>query len=253
MSETFAKNIECILCQETYSPVIEPESGKSGYKVHCSSCSQWIPITRGDPVRVTLREVLGVRGEALALAVQSVLFPCACGSKFNHDAGKRCPSCIKKIEWENRRVQNDKNEEFHCPWDLEELKKLEPKIFQYIFQKMDSKAETLTQLIQKFEAGEIDAETYMEALESLQLRESTQICAIQTWAMILGPDLAFRAAEEHGLVEKYGTRILVTIADGLAISTGHSVLATLSREKTNWDGVVQKELRTFLSKIGGGF
>ena len=86
-----------------------------------------------------------------------------------------------------------------------------------------------------------------------KFRESSQICVIQAWAIILGPEMAFRAAEEHGLVEYFGTRILVSIAKGLEMSTGHSILTTLSQEKANWDGDVQKELSTFIAKIGGGF
>jgi hypothetical protein len=71
--------------------------------------------------------------------------------------------------------------------------------------------------------------------------------------MILGPDIAFRAAEEHELVEQYGTRILVSIADALEISAGKSALATLTTEMKNWDGSVERELNTFIAKIGGGF
>ena len=111
----------------------------------------------------------------------------------------------------------------------------------------------LKQLIEKFESGEMDAETYMEGLESLRFRESTQVSVIQAWAMILGPGLAFRAAEEHELVERYGTRILVSIADALEISAGKAVLATLTNEMKNWDGTVERELNTFIAKIGGGF
>ena len=93
----------------------------------------------------------------------------------------------------------------------------------------------------------------MEELDSLRFRESTQISVIQAWAMILGPDIAFRAAEEHELVERYGTRILVSIADALEISAGKSALATLTTEMKNWDSSVERELNTFIAKIGGGF
>ena len=146
------------------------------------------------------------------------------------------------------------SDDFSCPWNLDELRKLEPKIVDFIREKMDSKeGETLHSLIEKFESGEMDPETYLEEVESLRFRESSQICVIQTWAIVLGPEMAFRAAEEHGLVEYFGTRILVSIAKGLEMSTGHSVLTTLSQEKANWDGDVQKELSTFIAKIGGGF
>ena len=126
-------------------------------------------------------------------------------------------------------------------------------MFEFIFQKVESKGESLKELIEKFESGEMDPGTYMEELDSLRFRESTQISVIQAWAMILGPDIAFRAAEEHELVERYGTRILVSIADALEISAGKSALATLTTEMKNWDGSVERELNTFIAKIGGGF
>ena len=127
------------------------------------------------------------------------------------------------------------------------------RFFEYIFQKVESKEENLQQLIEKFEAGEMDAETYMDGLESLRFRESAQIAVIQAWTMILGSEVVFRAAEEHELVERYGTRILVSIADALEISAGKAVLATLTNEMKNWDGTVERELNTFIAKIGGGF
>jgi len=136
---------------------------------------------------------------------------------------------------------------------MEELRKHEAKIFDFIFQKVESKGDSLKELIEKFESGEMDPGTYMEELDSLRFRESTQISVIQAWAMILGPDIAFRAAEEHELVERYGTRILVSIADALEISAGKSALATLTTEMKNWDGSVERELNTFIAKIGGGF
>ncbi|MDA0691362.1 MAG: hypothetical protein O3A78_11585 [Nitrospinae bacterium] len=253
MVKPISKETQCVLCTEIYFPVIEPEEDQFAYKLSCSSCTECYTISRAESVRVTLREVLGVKGEALALALETVLAPCSCGNKFSHDAGKRCPVCIKKVERENKRIGNKPSDDFYCPWNLNELGKLEPKIVEYIRGKMDSKEETLTSLIEKFESGEIDAETYLEGVESLQFRESSQVCVIQTWAIILGPEMAFRAAEEHGLVEYFGTRILVSIAKGLEMSTAHPVLTTLTREKANWDGDVQKELNTFIAKIGGGF
>jgi len=254
MVDTISKETQCVLCKETYSPVIEPEEDQTAYKLSCSSCTECYSIGRGEAVRATLRAVLGLNGEALALALETVLAPCSCGNKFSHDAGKRCPVCIKKIERENKRIGKSSSDDFSCPWNLDELGKMEPKIVDFIREKMDPKGgETLHSLIEKFESGEIDPETYLEAVESLRFRESSLICVIQTWAIILGPQMAFRAAEEHGLVEYFGTRILVSIAKGLEMSTGHSVLTTLSQEKANWDGDVQKELSTFIAKIGGGF
>jgi hypothetical protein len=253
MADSISKEIQCVLCEETYSPVIEPQEDETAYKLSCSSCTQCYSIGRGEAVRATLRAVLGLKSEALALALETVLAPCSCGHNFSHDAGKRCPVCIKKVERENKRAGNQPSDDFYCPWNLDELGKLEPKIIDFIREKMGSKQETLQSLIEKFESGEMDAETYIDGVEDLQFRESTQICVIQTWAIILGPEMAFRAAEEHGLVEYFGTRILVTIAKGLEMSTGHPVLTTLSQEKGNWDGDVQKELSTFIAKIGGGF
>lgn len=251
--DTFQKEVRCILCSETFSPLIEPEEDKATYPIYCSSCSSCVNVSRANPVRVAFREVIGLKKEALALAFQSVLAPCHCGGEFNHDSGKRCPDCLYKIQREARKTANDIDSEFRCPWNLGELKKFEAKFFEYIFQKVESKEETLQQLIEKFEVGEIDAETYMEGLESLRFRESAQVAVVQAWAMILGPDTAFRAAEEHELVERYGTRILVSIADALEISAGKSTLATLTTEMKNWDGSVERELKTFIAKIGGGF
>ena len=253
MVDTIFKDTECVLCKETYSPVFEPEEDEFTYALYCSSCTTCYSISRGEAVRATLRAVLGLKGEALALALETILAPCPCGNKFSHDAGKRCLDCIKKIDRENKRIGKQKSDDFYCPWNLDELKKMEPKIVEFIRNKMDSKDDTLHSLIEKFEAGEMDAETYLEGVEALQFRESSQVCVIQTWAIILGPEMAFRAAEEHGLVEYFGTRILVTIAKGLEMSTGHQVLTTLANEKANWDGDVQKELSTFIAKIGGGF
>lgn len=253
MTDTVAKEIECVLCSETYSPVFQPEEDDSSYRIYCSSCTHWVEIGRSHPVRVTLKEVLGLQGEALGLAVQTYLASCHCGNELSCDAGRRCPDCIGKIDREVRGPESS-GKDFSCPWDLEKLKKLEPKLFEYIFKKVEgSEALTLNQLIERFESGQIDAEKYMQELEDLQYREGREVCVIQTWAMMLGPEMAFRAAEENGLQERYGTRILVSVAKGLEMSLGLPILTTLSKEMPNWNGMVQKELRTFLAKIGGGF
>lgn len=251
--DTFQKEVQCVLCPQTFEPIIEPEEDTNSYLIYCSGCSYSLNVARANPVRVAFREVLGLKGEALALAFQSVLAPCHCGGEYNHDAGKRCPDCIYKIQREAKKSGEGLNPEFRCPWNITELKKSEAKFFEYIFNKVESKEENLKQLIERFESGEIDAENYMEGLESLRFRESTQISVIQAWAMILGPEMAFRAAEEHELPERYGTRILVSIADALEISAGKSVLVTLATEMKNWDGDVERELNTFIAKIGGGF
>jgi len=39
----------------------------------------------------------------------------------------------------------------------------------------------------------------------------------------------------------------------LEISEGKAVLTTLTNEMKNWDGSVERELNTFIAKIGGGF
>lgn len=253
MVDTFQKEVQCTLCPESFEPQIEPEEEEGSYLIYCTSCVEYLAVARTNPVRIALREVLGLRGEALALGFQSVLAPCQCGGEFNHDAGQRCPKCIYKIERETRKSGNVLEVEFRCPWNLDELKKSEGKFFEYIFQKVESKEENLKQLIEKFESGEMDAESYMEGLDSLRFRESTQISVIQAWAMTLGSDTAFRAAEEHGLVDRYGSRILVSIASALEISEGRAVLTTLTTEMKNWDGAIERELSTFIAKIGGGF
>jgi DNA-directed RNA polymerase subunit RPC12/RpoP len=253
MVDTFQKEVPCTLCPDTFEPLFEPEEDKSAYPIYCSSCSNHLIVSRANPVRVAFREVIGLKKEALALAFQSVLAPCYCGAEFNHDSGKRCPKCLYKVEREARKTASDIELEFKSPWNISELKKFEAKFFEYIFQKVELKEENLQQLIEKFEAGEMDAETYMDGLESLRFRESAQIAVIQAWSMILGSEVVFRAAEEHELVERYGTRILVSIADALEISEGKAVLTTLTNEIKNWDGPVERELNTFIAKIGGGF
>ena len=253
MVDTFQKEVQCTLCPDTFEPVIEPAEDKNSYLIYCSSCVEYLSVVRSNPMRVALREVLGLKGEALALAFQSVLAPCQCGGEFTHDAGKRCPKCIYKIEREERKANKSKELDFHCPWNIEELNKSEGKFFEYIFNNLESKEESLKQLIDKFESGEMEAGIYMERLESLRFRESTQISVIQAWAMILGSEMAFRAAEEHDLVDRYGSRILVSIASALEISEGKAVLSTLAAEMKNWDGTIERELDTFIAKIGGGF
>ena len=252
MNDTFPKELDCVLCESTYAPVVEPEDEEPSYDIYCSSCIKWVRLGKGDPVRATLREVLGVKGEALALAVQTMLAPCPCGNEFTHDAGKRCPECIKKIKKETK-SEGSRSGDFHCIWNIVKLKEAEPKIFGFIFQKLESKEDNLAGLIRKFDAGDIDADTYMDAMEDLQFRESAQLCVVKSWAMILGPDLAFRAAEEHGLVDRYGTRILVTLASGLEMGYGVSILSTLTKEAKTLDGPAEKEVQMFIKKIAGGF
>ena len=253
MEDIEVKEIDCVLCDSSYEPIIEPDEEETYYDIHCSSCVRWVRVTRGDSVRATIREVLGVRGEALSLAIETMLAPCPCGADFRHDAGKRCHECIVKIKSETKRADGKTSGDFHCIWNLEKLKELEPKIFGFIFKKLETKEETLAETIRRFDSGEIDAETYMEAVDDLQFRESRQLSVIKVWAMVLGPEMAFRAADENEIVEKYGTRILITLASGLEMGYGVSLLSTLTREVKKLDGAAEKELQTFIRKIAGGF
>lgn len=243
------ENIGCVLCKNSFVPVIQPEEGRSYYAICCSSCTSKVPVKAGDPVRIVLRDVLGLHGLELASALEGVLIACPCGGTFSHDAGKRCPSCIKKIEEE---IKHDAHRNIPSIWNVEKLAMWEDKVCSYIMEKLDTREETLAQLIDKFESGVIDTETYMNGVENIRLREFTQVCAIQAWAMMLGPDTAFRAAEDLGLVERYGTRILVSIALALEMSTGLSIHSTLNKEIENCeDPVVQKELKMFMAKSTG--
>ena len=252
MVDTFAKEIDCVLCQERFSPVIEPEEDKAFYDIHCTSCVKWVRIGKSDPVRITFRNLLKLEGEPLALAIQNYLAACPCGEEFSHDAGKRCPVCIHKIKKEIHPNHSAPNE-FHCIWNIKKLKEIEGKIFEYILDRLDSEEENLNQLIARFESGEIDPGPYMEGVENIQIREATEVSAVKTWAMLAGPEMAFRASEEHGLAIHYGSRILVSIAAGLEMGYGTSILITLSNEEKNMDGPARKEIQIFLKKIAGGF
>jgi hypothetical protein len=253
MVDTFAKEMDCVLCNERFSPVIEPKEDIAFYDIHCTSCVKWVRIGKADPVRNTLRNLLKLKGEALALAVQNYLAACPCGGEFSHDAGKRCLACIHKIKKEIHPNHAAGAKEFHCIWNIGKLKELESRIFEAILNRLDSEEENLSQLIERFERGEIDPGPYMEAVENIQVREAAEVAFVKTWAMLAGPEMAFRAAEEHGLAIHYGSRILVRIAEGLEMGYGTSVLITLSREEKNMDGPERKEIQIFLKKIAGGF
>ena len=90
MTETTTREINCVLCKGTYVPVLGPEEGEKIYRIYCSSCVNWVAVGRTNPLRLGLRVVLGLRGEALSLAIQTCLSACSCGSKFSCDAGGRC-------------------------------------------------------------------------------------------------------------------------------------------------------------------
>ncbi|MBI4388862.1 MAG: hypothetical protein HY580_01665 [Nitrospinae bacterium] len=249
MSETLPGNIQCLLCRQPYTPVTEPREGQNAYPIYCSSCSNCLALRSNDPVRITFRDVLGLKDAELSSAVQEALIACPCGGRFSHDAGKRCPACIQKIDRE--RVKTAPHP-LPTIWNVEKMRKWGDKILACIMEKLETREETLTQLIERFESGQIDAEEYMEGVERIPRRDNMQVCAVQTWAMILGPDVAFRAAEDLDLVDRYGTRVLVSIASALEMSSGRSVLSTLTKEVDNWEGQVKKELKMFLNKTAGG-
>ena len=250
MTESLSEQLECVLCKNPYSPQIKAEEGQSAYPVYCSSCTQCVAIPSASPVRVTFHRVLKMSDETLAQAISEALVNCPCGKEFHHDAGGRCMDCVEKIQKETKNSTHD-TASLKTIWDIEKLKRWEDPILKYILGKMESGEETLAQLIERYEAGEISPEEYMEKIDELQHRESTQLSAIQTWAMIMGKG-AYRAAEGLDMVERYGSRILVTIAAGLEKSTGQPIINILTNEMKNWDGTVQRELRTYIAKTMGG-
>jgi len=253
MAKTIDREINCVLCKDAYTPVLGPGEGEKSYRIYCSSCVNWIAVGRANPLRLGLRIVLGLRDEALSLAIQTCLSSCSCGSNFSCDSGGRCQTCIGKIERETK-SSSSTNKDFTSPWNSDEMKKLQPKFLEYILGSEEG-AENLNlkQLIEKFEAGKMGAEEYMEAVESLQFRESNQVSVVQAWAMTMDPEELFAAVEDYDLVERYGSRIIVSIASALESSIGRPVLTTLNNEMDQFDQITQQELRTFMRKIGGGF
>ena len=253
MTEANSREINCVLCKDTYASVLGPEEGEKSYRIYCSSCVNWVAVGRTNPLRLSLRIVLGLRDEALSLAIQTCLSSCSCGSRFSCDAGGRCQTCVEKIERETISPTSS-NKDFTNPWDKEEMKKLQPKFLECILgSEEDNENVNLNQLIEKFEAGEMGAEEYMEAVESLQFRESNEVSVVQAWAMTMDSEELFSKVEDYDLVERYGSRIIVSIASALESSIGRPVLTTLNNEMDQFDQVTQQELRTFMRKIGGGF
>jgi len=246
-----AESLDCVLCQQPFSPVFKPAEDTHVYPIYCDTCTIWIPMKSGNPVRATFQKIMSPQDEPLALAqaLEIVLAACPCGGRFRHDAGKRCLDCIRKVDEE---IKTPVYGKMPGIWDVDQLREWESKVLAFIMEKLDTREETLTQLIEKFESGQVTPEQYLEGIEEIRYREFSQLAAIQTWAMMQGPDLAFRAAEDLDLVERYGSRILVSIASALEMSTGTSILTSLMREVNNWDGPVQKELKTFIAKTAGG-
>ncbi len=243
------EKIKCLLCGQDYEPVIGPEEGQTSYPIYSTLGATCVIMKSGNPVRVALKHALGLDGKELAQAIEDALVDCPTGGVFAHDAGERCSACVKKVDAETRGKPIPKSAAI---WNPEKLKAWESKLLAYILEKLETKEDTLHSLIEKFESGNIAADEYMIGLDAMQYREAAQIAAIQTWGMIQGPGDAFRAAEELELVERYGARIIVCIAQGLEMSSGMSVLNTLSREANNWDGPIQKEIKTYIAKTAGG-
>ena len=73
MTETTTREINCVLCKDTYTPVLGPGEGEKSYRIYCSSCVNWVAVGRANPLRLGLRIVLGLRDEALSLAIQTCL------------------------------------------------------------------------------------------------------------------------------------------------------------------------------------
>lgn len=251
MTAFIVKEIDCVLCQTSYIPTLGPEDDEAGYPIVCSSgaCTNSIYMSLGDPVRSALRAVYRIRGEALALALEEVLSDCPCGSRFSHDAGRRCQDCLEKIEYE-KKERAKVNPATHFLWNRQAVKKHEQKLLNFILGKEEAEEETFHALVERYESGEIDPEEYMEELDLLQQRESILLNVVKTWAVGVGEE-AFRGAEEFDLVDRYGTRILITIASGIHIGCGQSILTSLSKESTNWDGPIQRDLKNYLTKISG--
>lgn len=250
MSTELTREIDCLLCHTPYLPIIQSDDEEDGYPIVCSSakCANGVFMSNRDPVRTAFRAVFGIRGEPLALALEEALAECPCGDRFRHDAGKRCPECIRKIQSEKRDIPSGETGH-HFLWNTEALKKHEQKFIGFVLDKSEDQ-ETLNELVERFELAEISTEEYLERLDLLQNRDGVLLSILKTWAMALGP-FVFRAADDLDLVEQFGTRVLVTLASGLNVSTGQSVLALLTKEAANLDGNVEKELRTYLGKITG--
>ena len=200
MPTALTREIDCILCEEPFTPVIEPEDGENGYAITCSSpkCSNSIFITSSDPVRTSFRGVYGIRGEPLALALEESLADCPCGSRFSHDAGKRCPECIQKIQFE-RRSRGTGSVAHHLLWSREAIAKHEQKLIGHVLSRTENN-ESLNDLVEKYESEEISSEEYLDQLDLLQNREAVLLSILKTWAISLGPENAFRVAEDLDLV-----------------------------------------------------
>ncbi len=57
MTELTLREIDCVLCEETYTPAQGPEEREKSYRVYCSSCVNWVAIGKSNPLRMALGEV----------------------------------------------------------------------------------------------------------------------------------------------------------------------------------------------------
>ena len=233
----------------------EDEKEKStGYEVGCtaSNCPNKIFISYKDPVRVALRTVFGFEDNELKLEIEKLLKPCPSGFAFSNNVDLQAPSDLNPVTSQIKQPGACFTQT-HFTWNLDELKKYEGQLISYVLKKMEVKEETFQDLVDRFESGEMGAEAYLQGIEDIHIRERVLFCVIKTWAMAAGIEGAFRGAQELDLVDYFGARVLITIADALETAMGADSLSTLSKEASNWDGMVEREIRTYLARIGKGF
>ena len=232
----------------------ENKEKATGYEIGCIAynCPNKIFISFKDPVRVAMRAVYGFKDNELGLSLENLLKPCPSGFTFSNNVDLQAPSDLNPVTSQIKKP-GECFTQTHYTWNLDELKKHEGQLISYILKKMEIKEDTFQDLVDRFESGEMDPESYLQGIEDIQIRERDLLCVIKTWAMAAGREGAFRGAQELDLVEHFGARILITIADGIEIGTGATSLSTLSKEASNWDGIIEKEIRTYLARIGKGF
>ncbi len=233
----------------------EDEKKKStGYEVGCtaSNCPNKIFISYKDPVRVALSTVLGFEDNELKIEIEKLLKPCPTGFAFSNNVDLQAPSDLNSVTSQIKKPGACFTQT-HFTWNLDELKKYEGQLISYVLKKMEVKEVTFQDLVDRFENGEMGAEAYLQGIEDIHIRERVLFCVIKAWAMAAGTEGAFRGAQELDLVDYFGARILITIADALETSMGADSLATLSKEANNWDGLIEREIRTYLARIGKGF
>ncbi len=226
----------------------------TGYEVGCtaSNCPNKIFISYKDPVRLAMRAVYGFEDNELSMEIEKLLKSCPSGFAFSNNVDLQAPSDLNPVTSQIKEPGSCFTQT-HFMWNLDELKKHEGQLIGYVLKKMEVKEDTFQDLIDRFESGDMDPESYLQGIEDIHIRERVLLCVVKTWAMAAGKEGAFRGAQELDLVEHFGSRILITIADGIEIATGVASLSTLSKEASNWDGMVEREIRTYLARIGKGF